>query len=445
MATVEKLENNKAKLTITVDPATFADAMQKAYVKNVKKYNVPGFRKGKAPRKVVESMYGEGVFYEDAFELVYGKAYDDAVAENGLEPVDRPEISIDEIGSQEGLVFTAEVVLKPEVSLGDYKGIEVVRRAYTVKDEELDAVLQQEREKAARYIEMDRPVENGDRVVLDYSGSVDGVKFDGGTAQDQTLEIGSGAFIPGFEEQLVGMTAGETKDIQVKFPEEYHAEDLKGKDAVFTVTIKTIQVKELPELDDEFIKDISEFDTIEEYKADKRAQLEKRNEERAKGQMEDEAIQKAAQNANMDIPEVMINRQMDYMLQDITYRLASSGLSLEDYCKYMGTDVQTLREGYRAEAENRVRIQLTLEAIAKAEAIEADEETLEKQVKEFAERTGVEADEFKNRLSQDDWDYFKERVIAEKTVQCIMDAANMVDAPEEKEEAQADENAQKSE
>ena len=434
MATVETLENKKVKLTVEVSKEAFAEALQQAYQKSKGRYNVPGFRKGKAPRKMIETMYGEGVFYEDAFELVYADAYDKAVEEHHIEPVERPDISIEKIGVEEGVVFTAEVAVRPEVSLGENKGIEIKNRAYTVEDSELDALLEQEREKVARYVEMERPVENGDRVLLDYSGSVDGVKFEGGTAEDQTLEIGSGTFIPGFEEQLIGMQKDEEKDITVTFPEEYHAEELKGKEAVFAVKIKGIQKKELPELDDEFAKDISEFDTLEEFRADKRKQLEERNTQRAKAEMEDEAIKVAVANASFDVPAAMTERQMDYMLQDIAYRLSMSGLKLEQYCQYMGTDVQTLREGYRQEAEQRVRAQLVLEAVAKAENVEATEEELAHEIEHYAGHAGKEAEEFKATLKDQDMDYFKERIVVQKTIDLLVANAKLVEKADNEEE-----------
>ncbi len=431
MATVEKLENSKVKFTVEIGKEAFSEALQQAYIKTKSKYNIPGFRKGKAPRKVIESMYGEGVFFEDAFELVYGDAYDKAVEDLKIEPVDRPDVSIESIGLENGIVFTAEVAVKPEVSLGAYKGIEVVSRAYTVEDAQIDAIIDQEREKVARFVEMERPVEQGDRVLLDYSGSVDDVKFDGGTAEDQTLDIGSGRFIPGFEEQLVGMNKGEEKNITVTFPEDYHAEELKGKAAVFEVTIKGIQKKELPELDDEFAKDISEFDTLAELRADKRTALEKRNSERAKAEMEDEAVRKATENAKFEVPNAMIERQMDYMLQDLAYRLSMSGLKLDDYCKYMGMDVRTLRDGYRAEADQRVRTQLVLEAVAKAENIEVTEEELEQELADYVSRAGSTLEEFKATLKEDDYDYFRERIQVRKTIDVIMANAVFTEKPAE--------------
>ncbi len=432
MATFEKLENNKVKVTMEISAEAFAEATQQAYLKTRAKYNVPGFRKGKAPKKMIENMYGEGAFYEDAFELAYGDVYDEAIEQLKLIPVERPEISIEKIEADEGVVFTAEFAVKPEVALGAYKGIEVVRRAYTVEEKEIDALVDAEREKLARYVEQTRPVEQGDRVILDYSGSVDGVKFDDGTAADATLDIGSGTFIPGFEEQLVGMHVGEERPIEVTFPEEYHAEALQGKKAVFEIKIKAIQMKELPEADDEFAKDISEFDTLADWRKDKRAALEKRNEERAKAEMEDEAARKATENATFDVPPPMIERQMDYMLQDIAYRLSMSGLNLEDYCKYTGTDVRLLRESYREESERRVRIQLVLEAICVAENLEATDEDIDREIEEHAERTGQNAAEVKERLNSRDKEYFKDRVLTNKTIDLLMANVKLVDEAKQK-------------
>jgi len=430
MATIERKEHNIAKLTISVDAETFASAVQQAYFKTAKHYNIPGFRKGKAPRKVIENMYGTAVFFEDAFDIVWGDAYDKALEEHALTAVDKPMLDIEKISLEEGVVFTAEVQLKPEVSLGAYKGIEVEAPAYTVEDADVERELEQEREKNARFVGVERPVENGDRVILDYSGSVDGVKFDGGTAEDQPLVIGSGTFIPGFEEQMVGMTVGEEKDITVTFPSEYHAEDLAGKEAVFAVKVREIQIKELPELDDEFAKDISEFDTLDELRADKKAKLEAAAAEQEKTAKENLAIKAACDNAVVEIPAVMTDRQVNYMLQDIAYRLSMSGISLEDYCKFTGTDLNALRESYKAEAENRVKMQLVIEAIGKAESIACTEEELEAEVASFAEQNGMTVEDFKKQLKEDDYDYLRDRKAAEKTVAVIVDNATFVEPKE---------------
>lgn len=422
MATIERKEHNIAKLTVTVDAETFSAAMQQAYQKNGKHYNVPGFRKGHAPRKVIENMYGEGVFFEDAFELVWGKAYDAALDEHNLEVVDRPTLDINKIGL-DGVEFTAEVQLKPEVELGAYKGIEVEKAEYSVKDSDVEAEIDREREKNARFIDVERPVENGDRIILDYSGSVDGVKFDGGTAEEQTLVIGSNSFIPGFEPQLIGMNAGEEKDITVTFPAEYHAEDLAGKEAVFHCKVRQIQVKQLPEADDEFAKDISEFDTIEALRADKRAKLEESAKETEKNVRENRCIAAVSENAKVEIPDCMIERQIDYMLRDMEGRMSSMGISLEDYCKYCGTTVEEIRKGYKEEAETRVKMQLVVEAIGKAEGVTCNDEELEEEIDEYAKANGMEAEQLRKYLSEDDKEYLRDRKVASKTVELIVDNA----------------------
>lgn len=437
MATIERKEHNIAKLTITVDAETFAAAVQQAYFKTAKHYNIPGFRKGHAPRKVIENMYGEGVFFEDAFEIVWGDAYDAALDEFELVAVDKPTLDIEQIGLAEGVVFTAEVQLKPEVTLGTYKGIEVEKPTYTVEDADVDREIEQEREKNARFVGVERPVENGDRVILDYSGSVDGVPFDGGTAEEQTLVIGSGTFIPGFEEQMVGMAVGEEKNITVTFPEEYHAENLAGKEAVFAVKVREVQVKELPALDDEFAKDVSEFDTLEELRASKRKTMEERAARNEKTATENVCIQAVCDAATVEVPACMTDRQINYMLQDMAYRLSMSGISLEDYCKYTGTDIEALRESYRTEAEGRVKMQLVIEAVGKAEKIACTDEELEAEIAEYAEQNGTDVASFKAQLKEDDFDYLRDRKVAEKTIQLIVDNAVFTEKSEAPAEAPA--------
>ena len=434
MATVEKLENNRAKLTITVSPEAFGTAVQKAYQKTANRYNVPGFRKGKAPRKVIENMYGEGAFYEEAFELVWGDAYDAALLEHNLTAVDKPSLDITTIELATGVVFTAEVQLKPEVTLGAYKKLEVPEPDFAVTDEEVMAEIEKEREKNARFIEQDRAVINGDRVVLDYSGSVDGEKFEGGTAEDQLLVIGSGTFIPGFEEQLVGMKTGDAKDISVKFPEEYSA-PLAGKDAVFAVKIKAVQVKELPALDDEFAKDISDFDTLEALKADKKAKMDEKAAKNRQTAIENIALQKASENAIVEIPDVMVDRQINYMLRDIAYQLSMSGLSLEDYCKYTGTDINGLKETYRVEALARVKTQLVIEAIGEKEGVSCTEDDLKAIIAEYAQGSGKSVEEFEKTLTDDDREYLSDNVVARKTVKIVTDSVVLVKGESEKKPA----------
>lgn len=433
MATMEKLEGSKVKLTIEVSAEQFEAATQKAYQKAGKRFNVPGFRKGKAPRKVIENMYGPLAFFDDAFDIVYPEAYQAAIAEQGVEPVDRPDVSIETLPEGETpLVFSLVVAVKPEVELGAYKGIEVEKRAYNVTDDEVDAAIAQLQEGVARMVDVDRPVENGDTVNLDYSGSVDGGKFDGGTAQGQTLTIGSGQFIPGFEEQMVGMAVGEEKDIEVTFPEEYHAENLAGKKAVFAVKVNGIQVKELPTLDDEFAKDVSEYDTLEALRDAKRQELLEQAEKNAKIQKENDVVRKAVENATVEIPDAMVERQIDSFLQDMGYRLQMQGISLEDYLKYTNTEISALRDQYRADAALRVKSQLVLEAISKAEAIEATPEEIGDKVAEYAKQFGnMTVEDFEKNLQADDRQYFADQVVVEKTLALLVENAKEV-APKKK-------------
>ena len=424
MATIEKLEHDQVKLTIEIDADTFNAALQQAYVKNGKHYNIAGFRKGKAPRKVIESMYGEGVFFEDAFELCWGDAYDAALEENGLTAVDKPTLDIEKIGKDEGVVFTAVVQLKPTVKLGAYKGIEVEQPTYTVEDADVNAEIEKEREKNARFVDVERAVENGDRVVIDYSGSVDGVQFDGGTAEEQTLVIGSNTFIPGFEEQLIGMNVGEERDITVTFPEEYHAENLAGKEAVFHIKLHNVQFKELPELDDEFAKDVSEFDTI----ADKRKKMEEQAAKNEKIAIENIALKTVCDNAEVEVPECMTERQANYMLRDMGYRLQMSGISLEDYCRYVGTDLNALKASYHDEAASRVKMQLVIEAVGKAENVTCTDEEIAEVIKEYAENNDMPVEEFEKQISDDDREFLSDRKIAEKTVALIVDNVKLVPA-----------------
>jgi len=431
MATIEKLEKSKVKLTMEIPADVFADAMQKAYLKEGKRYNVPGFRKGKAPRKVLENMYGEGIFYEAAFDLCYADVYEAAVKEHGVEPVDRPDVEILEVGTGKNLVFTATVAVKPEVKLGDYKGIEVEVEEYTITDEAVENEINRERDKLARYVDVDRAAELGDRAILDYSGSVDGVKFDGGTAEEQSLDLGSGMFIPGFEEQVVGMKAGEEKDITVTFPEAYHSEELAGKEAVFAIKLHSVQVRELPELDDEFAKDVSEFDTLDELRAGKRAELEAQNEKNMAALRENEAIRIASANAEVEIPDAMIDRQVAYMLQDISYRLQAQGLSFEQYLQYTGQTMESMHAMYRGEAEARVKTQLVLEAIAKAEGIEATEESIKAALAKYAEQAGIPLEELEPHVNEEERNYFAEQSVMERTVALLVESAVFVAKKEE--------------
>ena len=424
--TVEKIASNKVKLSFDIDSAKFDEAMGKAYLKVRNQVTIPGFRKGKAPRKMIENMYGEGVFYDEAFELIFDEVYGPAVDENKIEVVDRPEIEIQEIGAGKNLKFTCEVFVKPDVTLGEYKGVSVKKETTVVTDVEVDARVEEERNKQATEIQVeDRAVAEGDTVNLDYAGTVDGVAFAGGTAQDQTLKIGSGSFIPGFEEQMIGMNIGEEKNLQVTFPEKYHAEELAGKAAVFHVKVNSITETQLPALDDDFAKDISEFDTLEEYKADIRAKLEAQAAERDNNNFTNAVIEKVLENATVEIPEAMIERQIDSMMRDFEYRLMGNGLKLDDFLKYTGSDMKAFRENYRGQAEKSVKAHLVLEAIEKAEAIDATQEQIDKQLEAFAAQTGKTVEEFKASLSESDIEYFKADAIRDNCVKFLADNAKI--------------------
>ena len=423
MASFEKLESNKVKLGMTISAEDFDKAVDKAYLKLRKTITVPGFRKGHAPKGVIEKAYGWYVFVDDAFDEAYPAVYEAAVKEHDVKPVDRPDITILSAEKGEDVAFEAVVTVMPEVSLGQYKGIEVEKQEYNVTDEMVDAEIERERETVARMIDVERPVENGDEVELDYSGTVNGVKFEGGTAEHQTLVIGSGMFIPGFEEQMIGMNVGEEKDLNVKFPDEYHSDELKGKDAVFHVKVHAVRVKELPEADDEFAKDVSEFNTIAELRDHKKEELEKKAMNEAKAKKENDVIEKAVANATVDIPDVMIDRQADRMLNDIRYRLSMQGISLEDYCKYTGTKTEVMKAEMKNEAERRVKTQLVLDAIMKAEGIKAENDEVDKKIDEYCAQFDDKAEEFKAKLNEDDKAYFEDQVLLDKTINMLVDSA----------------------
>lgn len=426
--TVEKISSNKVKLSFDVDAATFDAAMDKAYRKVRNQVNIPGFRKGKAPRKIIENMYGEGVFYDEAFELVFDEVYGPAIDENKVEVVDRPEIELKQIGAGKNLQFTCEVFVKPDVTLGEYKGVSVKKETTAVTDEQVDEKIEQERAKQATEQSVeDRPVAEGDTVNLDYAGTVDGIAFAGGTAEGQNLKIGSHTFIPGFEEQMVGMSIGEEKDLDVTFPESYHAEELAGKAAVFHVKVNGITETRLPALDDEFAKDISEFDTLEEYRADVRAKLEAQAAERDKNAFTNAVIEKVMENATVEIPEAMIERQIDSMMRDFEYRLASQGLKLADFMKYTGQDEKAFRANYRDQAEKSVKAHLVLEAVEKAENIDATEEQIDAQIAQLAPQTGKSAEELKATLSEADLGYFKADAIRDNAIAFLCDNAKAED------------------
>ena len=436
-ATYEKASSNKAKLSFTVPAEQFEAAMQKAYLKNRGKINVPGFRRGKAPRKLIETMYGESVFYDDAFQLIFPDLYDEAVKENNLQVVDQPEVDVQEIGEGKDLVFSCEVFVRPDVTLGDYKGLTVNVTKQTVTDADIDARIEQDRKKVARQIDVEGALENGDTVKLNYMGTVDGVAFEGGTAENQTLTLGSGQFIPGFEEQMVGMNIGEEKDLNVTFPEKYHSEELAGKNAVFHVKVLSATRTELPKLDDDFAADASEYNTFAEYKDSIVKELNDRAAKNNEIAVENALVEKAVENASMDIPQAMINEQTNYLLREMQMRMAYQGLKMEDYLKYTGQTIEQLADMYKGEAEHRVKVELTLDAIRKAEGIEPTDEDVAKQIAEQAERMGQSVEDFEKTLTDEQRGYLRDTAAIQKVVDLMKQDCTV----EEKKEEAAEEKA----
>ena len=438
--TVEKISGNQVKISFEVPAAQFDEAVQKAYLKVRGRLNVPGFRKGKAPRKLIESMYGEAVFYDDAFDIVFPAEYEAAVQEHDLKVVDRPEVDeVKQIGVGKDLIFSVKVFVSPDVELGAYKGLKAVKYIHQVTDEEIDARIQQDVDKATTMADVtDRAVQNGDTVNLDYAGTVDGVAFEGGTAQGQTLEIGSGHFIPGFEEQMIGMQIGEERDLQVKFPDEYHAEELKGKDAVFHVKVNGIQAKVVPALDDDFAADVSEFETFDAYRESIVKELTERARKNAEVQLENALVQQAVDAADCDIPDAMIDDEIDIMIREMKMRMMYQGLQFEDYLKYTGQTEDQIKEMYRSEARNRVKMQLVLEAIIKAEGIEPTEEEVDKAIADEAQRAGREVEDFKKSLNERQMKYLRENAAIRKAVDLIVASAEV----EEKDESERIDAAQ---
>lgn len=419
---LEKIEKNTATLEIEVSEEQFEKGIQKAYKKNVGRFNIPGFRKGKAPRVIIERYYGEGVFYEDAINEVCPEAYQAAVDQHKLHPVDRPEIDIVQLEKGKPFIFKAIVTVKPEVVLGDYKGIRVEKKEYPVTDEDVDKELENMRNANARMVAVEgRPAKKDDMVIIDYKGFVGEEQFEGGTAENQPLVLGSGHFIEGFEDQLIGAKAGDSVEVKVTFPEDYHAEHLAGKEAVFKVDVKEIKEKELPDLDDEFAKDVSEFETLEDLKKDIRKKLEERAAHRAKHETEDEVIKKVTELSEIDIPEVMIEKQIDSMIRDFEMQLMYQGLKLEGYLDYYNKSMEEFRDGLRDEATERVRKQLTLEKVSQVEGVTASEEELDKELEEMAKRYKMEdIEKFKKSMGEDELNYIRESIIIRKTVDLLV-------------------------
>ncbi len=435
---VENLEKSMAKLTVEVSAEELEKALQGAYLKQKKNISIPGFRKGKVPRVMIEKMYGPSVFYEDAANALLPEAYSKAADESGLDIVSRPDIDVVQLEKGKTFIFTAEVAVKPPVTLGQYKGLEVPKSDLTVSEEEVEAELKKEQEKNGRMIDVDdRPAQKGDTVTLDYAGTVDGVAFDGGTATSYPLVLGSGSFIPGFEDQLEGVSIGEEKEVHVTFPEDYHAEDLKGKEAVFTCTIQKISRRELPELDDDFAMDVSDFDTLEEYKADLRQELEKKKEESAKRSKEDAAVQKAVENASMELPQAMISTQAEQQVENFARRIQMQGMKIEQYLQYTGQTLEDMRKQMEPQAIQQIQTRLVLEAIAKAEDIQISEEKLAEELEKMAKMYGMEADKLKEIMGDKEMDQLKEDLAVQEAVTFVADQAVEVEAAEEKAEEAA--------
>ena len=421
---VEKLENNMAKLTIEVPADDLEKALQSAYMKQKNKIAMPGFRKGKVPRQMIEKMYGPEIFYDDAANVLIPKAYSEAYEECELEIVSRPEINVVQIEKGKSFIFTADVATKPEVKLGEYKGLEVDKVSTRVTQKEVDAKIQEEAEKNAREVVVtDRAVADGDEVILDFEGFVDGEAFEGGKGENYPLTIGSGSFIPGFEEQLVGAEAEKEVEVKVTFPEDYHAEELKGKEAVFKCTVHEIKAKELPEIDDEFAAEVSEFDTLEEYKADVKAKIKEQKAADGKRNQEEQAVEHAVKNAEYEIPQPMIETQTTQMVEDFAQRIQSQGITLEQYFQFTGLTAEKMMEDMRPQAIKRIETRLVLEAVAKAENIEITDEKIDEELAKMAESYNMEVEKLKEFMGENEKKQMKEDLAVQEAVTFLVENA----------------------
>ncbi len=422
---VEKLETNLVELEIEIDKEAFESAMQRSYIKNIKHFNIPGFRKGKAPRKMVEKMYGKEIFYDDAINFVFPDAYEAAIKEAKVEPVSRPEVDIKQFPNEENcLVLTAKITVKPDVKISKFETIDVKKPEYPVTDEDVENELKRRQEQNARIITVeDRAAQDGDTVVIDFEGFVDDVAFEGGKGENYELTLGSGQFIPGFEEQLVGKNIGEETDVNVTFPEEYHAPELAGKPAVFKVTVHGIKAKELPELDDEFAKD-SDFDTLDELKADILAKLKENAEKREKQELENEVIDFVVDKMKADIPEIMYENRIDELVRDFEMRLSYQGMSVEKYLEYAGMDMAAFRGQFKEQAERQVKGMLALEAMAKKEKIKALKDDVAKEYEKLAEQYKMDVDKVKSFVNEED---LKKDIVTNKTIDALLEKANFIE------------------
>lgn len=416
--TFEKLSSNKVKIGFVVEPEKFDEGLKTAYNKLKGRISIPGFRKGKAPMRVIENHYGEGVFYEDALDAIFPELYREALKEHDVQAVDRPELDVEQIGRGKELKFTVEVFVRPDVELGEYKNLGIVKTVDEVTEDDVKAEIERARDRASRWVEVtDRPAKLDDQVNIDYAGFNGDEQFDGGTAQNHDLILGSGSFIPGFEDQLVGASVGDELDVNVTFPEQYHAEELAGKPVVFKVKVNGIREKETPELDDDFVTEASETaNTVEEYKAEIRENLMKAADERAEAAFENEVIEKVCENAKVDIPSAMVEDQIDSMLRDMEMRMMYQGMKLDDYFKYTGQTREQVRDMYKPQAEERVLGQLVIEAVRKAENIEATDEEIDAEIAKYAEQSKMELDKFKENLADSDREYFAEAAATRKTI-----------------------------
>jgi trigger factor len=424
---VEKLEKNMAKLTVEVPAEEFDKALTAAYNKNRGRFNIPGFRKGKAPQAMIEKMYGAGVLYEDAVNEALDATYAGAAEESGLDIVSRPEISVVQVEKGQNLIYTATVAVKPEVTLGEYKGIEVTKASAEVTDEDIDAELKRVQEQNSRLVTVeDRAVQDGDQTVIDFEGFVDGKTFEGGKGEDYALTIGSHSFIDTFEEQLIGKAIGEACEVNVTFPNEYHATDLAGKPAMFKVTVKEIKSKELPELNDEFASEVSEFENLEEYKNDIKVKLAEKKEKEAATENEDNVVQKVVENSTMEIPEPMIESQVNNMVNDYARRMQSQGLSLDQYMKFTGMTIESLKDQMKPQALKRIQTRLVLEAVAKAENITVADEAVDKEISGMAEAYKMEVDQVKEALGESGIVQMKEDLAVQEAVDFLVAEAKLV-------------------
>ena len=421
-----KREGNQVTFKITVDNDKFEAAITKAYNKNKGKFNIPGFRKGKAPKQIIESQYGKGVFYNDAIDMLFPEVYPTALDELNIDPINRPDLDIEEISKDNGLVMVINVEVKPEVKLGEYKGIEISKPVYTVNEEEAGIRLEEMRNRAARLVDVeDRAIEAGDTAIIDFEGFQDGVAFEGGKGENYSLVIGSNTFIPGFEDQLVGKNKGEEVEVNVEFPAEYHAENLAGKPANFKVVVKNVQRKELPELNDEFAADTTEFNTLDELKADLRTKLEEEAKNRAEAEMRNSLVEKVSEATELEVPEAMIEAQLDNMMMELNYQLQYQGLQLQQLLEMTGRTIEELKAERREEATKLVKSSLILEAIAKAENVEVSEEEIEAELAKMAQMYNMEVEKIKSAMRPADLEDIKGQLTIRKTIDLLVDNSKL--------------------